>query len=149
MKRVRKEFGEFGLVHFANTHHEIAVAVLSVATCMAGDRDVVWRIGEHHFRFPISQELFVAVTCECIAEEQPVLTEFPKITRLAYLHGGSFNNRISRVGLLGCGRREIFDEYVDLTHFEASGFQAEIDFRLGKDFQLLPEDLIIPLGVFR
>ena len=120
-----KEADELGLGHLARCHLEILMVDRPEATDVAVDRDVVWRVAEHHLGAVITHQPLVGLLLQGAAAQEKVLAELPQIAdgadcRAVALQLGHY----LRLGRLGWFRRL---EAVQIDRIEARDLEVEID----------------------
>src|SRR5438046_753605 len=108
---------------------------------MALNRHVVRCIGDDYVGPVLAHQRLIGTLFEGVAAVDPMRTQSPEITRLAY--------RLPRLRsghlVIGIGlRRRALNQQIDLADLEPGDIEAEVEIELGELAQLFAEEPVVP-----
>src|ERR1700730_4522 len=114
----------------------LAVLDRAKAADVAGNRHIVGRIGEHHLRSGVAEQLLIGLKLSGIAADQAMIADPPDVARTAYRRAScNLNNGVCSI-IIVRGERKLANQQVDFRQIKARQRNVEIDFELGQVLQL-------------
>ena len=101
-----QERREFGRRHLAGGHGELAVLDGAKAADVAGNRHIVGRIGEHHLRPGVAEQLLIGLESGGIAADQAMVADPPDVAQTGDRRASrDFNDGVCRIVIVQASER--------------------------------------------